>query len=219
MQINSDFEFLIKLVVIGDSGVGKTNFIFQFTEGRFSSVHVTTVGFDYKSKIIKLPNKKKVIKLQIWDTAGQERYMALNKNLFQKVQGIILMYDLTNRDSFEHVQSWLNLIKKNVSNKTVMLVANKLDLAEEKRIVTEEEGEDIGKKNDMLFFEGSGASGENVDKIFTKMAEEVYTKLIDERSEKGEYENKNLKLDKKKVKRKNVVDIAIAHILSYLLFF
>jgi small GTP-binding protein len=202
MQINSDFEFLIKLVVIGDSGVGKTNFIFQFTEGRFSSVHVTTVGFDYKSKIIKLPNKKKVIKLQIWDTAGQERYMSINKNLFQKVQGIILMYDLTNRDSFEHVQSWLNLIKKNVSNKTVMLVANKLDLAEEKRIVTEEEGEDIGKKNDMLFFEASGASGENVDKTFTKMAEEVYTKLIDERNDRGDYENKNIKLDKNKGKKK-----------------
>ena len=117
MQINSDFEFLIKLVVIGDSGVGKTNFIFQFTEGRFSGAYVTTIGFDYKSKIIKLPNNKKVIKLQIWDTAGQERYMAVNKNLFQKVQGIILMYDLTNRDSFEHIQSWLNLVKKNVSNK------------------------------------------------------------------------------------------------------
>ena len=202
MQINSDFEFLIKLVVIGDSGVGKTNFIFQFTEGRFSRAHVTTIGFDYKSKIIKLPNKKKVIKLQIWDTAGQERYMAVNKNLFQKVQGIILMYDLTNRDSFEHIQSWLNLVKKNVSNKIVMLVANKLDLAEEKRIVTEEEGEDIGKKNDMLFFEGSGASGENVDKIFTKMAEMVYTKLIDERSERGDYENKNLKLDKNNSKKK-----------------
>jgi len=202
MQINSDFEFLIKLVVIGDSGVGKTNFIFQFTEGRFSRVHVTTIGFDYKSKIIKLPNKKKVIKLQIWDTAGQERYMAVNKNLFQKVQGIILMYDLTNRDSFEHIQSWLNLVKKNVSNKIVMLVANKLDLSEEKRIVTEEEGEDIGKKNDMLFFEGSGASGENVDKIFTKMAEMVYTKLIDERSERGDYENNNLKLDKNNSKKK-----------------
>ncbi len=202
MQINSDFEFLIKLVVIGDSGVGKTNFIFQFTEGRFSRAHVTTIGFDYKSKIIKLPNKKKVIKLQIWDTAGQERYMAVNKNLFQKVQGIILMYDLTNRDSFEHIQSWLNLVKKNVSNKIVMLVANKLDLSEEKRIVTEEEGEDIGKKNDMLFFEGSGASGENVDKIFTKMAEMVYTKLIDERSERGDYENNNLKLDKNNSKKK-----------------
>ena len=93
MQIESNFEFQIKLVIIGDSGVGKTNFIFQFTEGRFSPIHVTTVGFDYKSKIIKLPSSKKSVKLQIWDTAGQERYMAINKSLFQKVQGVILMYD------------------------------------------------------------------------------------------------------------------------------
>jgi len=201
MQINSDFEFLIKIVVIGDSGVGKTNFIFQFTEGRFSSAHVTTIGIDYKSKIIKLPNKK-VVKLQIWDTAGQERYMAINKNLFQKVQGIILMYDLTNRDSFEHLQNWLNLINKNVSNKVVILVANKLDLAQEKRIVTEEEGEDIGKKNDMLFFEGSGASGENVDEIFRSIADEVYKKLIDERNDRSDYDNNNLKLNKKKREKK-----------------
>ena len=201
MQINSDFEFLIKIVVIGDSGVGKTNFIFQFTEGRFSSAHVTTVGIDYKSKIIKLPNKK-VVKLQIWDTAGQERYMAINKNLFQKVQGIILMYDLTNRDSFEHLQNWLNLINKNVSNKVVILVANKLDLAQEKRIVTEEEGEDIGKKNDMLFFEGSGASGENVDEIFRSIADEVYKKLIDERNDRSDFDNNNLKLNKKKREKK-----------------
>jgi len=201
MQINSDFEFLIKIVVIGDSGVGKTNFIFQFTEGRFSSAHVTTVGIDYKSKIIKLPNKK-VVKLQIWDTAGQERYMAINKNLFQKVQGIILMYDLTNRDSFEHLQNWLNLINKNVSNKVVILVANKLDLAQEKRIVTEEEGENIGKKNDMLFFEGSGASGENVDEIFRSIADEVYKKLIDERNDRSDFDNNNLKLNKKKREKK-----------------
>ena len=201
MQINSDFEFLIKIVVIGDSGVGKTNFIFQFTEGRFSSAHVTTVGIDYKSKIIKLPNKK-VVKLQIWDTAGQERYMAINKNLFQKVQGIILMYDLTNRDSFEHLQNWLNLINKNVSNKVVILVANKLDLAQEKRIVTEEEGEDIGKKNDMLFFEGSGASGENVEEIFRSIADEVYKKLIDERNDRSDYDNNNLKLNRQKKKKK-----------------
>ena len=201
MQINSDFEFIIKIVVIGDSGVGKTNFIFQFTEGRFSSAHVTTVGIDYKSKIIKLPNKK-VVKLQIWDTAGQERYMAINKNLFQKVQGIILMYDLTNRDSFEHLQNWLNLINKNVSNKVVILVANKLDLAQEKRIVTEEEGEDIGKKNDMLFFEGSGASGENVDEIFRSIADEVYKKLIDERNDRSDFDNNNLKLNKKKREKK-----------------
>ena len=151
MQINSDFEVMIKLMIIGDSSVGKTNFIFRFTEGRFSTFHVATVGFDYKSRIIKLPSNKKKVKLQIWDTAGQERYMALNKNLFQKVQGIILMYDLTNRDSFENLNGWLNLVTQNVSNKIIMLVGNKLDLAEEKRIVTETEGMMLAQENKILF--------------------------------------------------------------------
>ena len=201
MKLDCDFEFQIKLVIIGDSGVGKTNFIFQFTEGRFTTIHVSTVGFDYKSKIIKLPKSKKKINLQIWDTAGQERYMAINKNLFQKVQGIILMYDLTSRESFEHVSSWLNLIKQTVSSKTVVLVANKLDLQEEKRIVSEYEGEQIAKDNNILFFEGSGYTGENVDKIFTTIAENIYTKLVGENNESGittlVLKQKKLKKEKK----------------------
>ena len=199
MKIESDFEFQIKLVLIGDSGVGKTNFIFQFTEGRFSSIHVTTVGFDYKSKIIKLPSSKKNVKLQIWDTAGQERYMAINKSLFQKVQGIILMYDLTNRDSFEHVTNWLNLVKQNASSKAIILVANKLDLENEKRIVSKEEGEIIADNNNILFFEGSGSSGENVDKIFITIAEEIYTNIMEERNDNNDY----LSLQKKKKEKKN----------------
>ena len=180
MMINSDFEFQIKMVIIGDSGVGKTNFIFQFTEGRFSQLHVTTVGFDYKAKIIKLPTSKKKVKLQIWDTAGQERYMALNKSIFQKVQGIIIMYDLTNRSSFENLTRWFTLVSQNVSNLPRILVANKLDLAEDNRIVSEDEGYKLAKEYHMPFFEGSGRSGENVDKIFAHLAEMVYTSLINE---------------------------------------
>ena len=200
MKIESDFEFQIKLVIIGDSGVGKTNFIFQFTEGRFSNIHVTTVGFDYKSKIIKLPSSKKNVKLQIWDTAGQERYMAINKNLFQKVQGIILMYDLTNRDSFEHVSNWLNLVKQNASSKIIILVANKSDLEDEKRIVSKEEGERIAENNNILFFEGSGSSGDNVDKIFITIAEEIYKNIMEERNDKN---NGSLVLNRKKKEKKN----------------
>ena len=183
MKINSDFEFQIKIVIIGDSGVGKTNFIFQFTEGKFSPLHVATVGFDFKTKIVKLPKSKKNVKLQIYDTAGQERYMALNKSLFQKVQGIILMYDLTNRDSYENITKWLNLVNQTVINKTVILVGNKLDLSEEKRIVSETEAEQLAKDNHISFFEGSGASGENVDKIFKSIAEKIYIRLMDDRSE------------------------------------
>ena len=186
MQINSDFEVMIKLVIIGDSSVGKTNFIFQFTEGRFSTFHVATVGFDYKTRIIKLPSSKKKVKLQIWDTAGQERYMALNKNLFQKVQGIILMYDLTNRDSFENLNSWLNLVTQNVSNKIIMLVGNKLDLAEEKRIVTETEGRMLAQDNKILFSEASGSSGENVDKVFIEISEKIYSSIMEEKNDKND---------------------------------
>ena len=196
MQINSDFEVMIKLVIIGDSSVGKTNFIFQFTEGRFSTFHVATVGFDYKSRIIKLPSNKKKVKLQIWDTAGQERYMALNKNLFQKVQGIILMYDLTNRDSFENLNSWLNLVTQNVSNKIIMLVGNKLDLADEKRIVTETEGRMLAQDNKILFSEASGSSGENVDKVFTDISEKIYSSIMEEKNDKND--NIVISNDKKK---------------------
>ena len=199
MQINSDFEVLIKLMIIGDSSVGKTNFIFRFTEGRFSTFHVATVGFDYKSRIIKLPSNKKKVKLQIWDTAGQERYMALNKNLFQKVQGIILMYDLTNRDSFENLNGWLNLVTQNVSNKIIMLVGNKLDLAEEKRIVTETEGMMLAQENKILFSEASGSSGENVDKVFTDISEKIYSSIMEEKNDKND--NFVISNDKKKGKK------------------
>ena len=199
MQIQSDFEFLIKLVVIGDSGIGKTNFIFRFTEDKFSIVHVATVGFDYKSKIINLPNTKKKIKLQIWDTAGQERYMAINRNIFQRVQGIILMYDITDRDSFDHLSRWIDLINKNVSNKPYILVGNKLDLANEKRIIEKEEGEKVAMDNNVEFFEGSGRSGENVDKIFTYIADKVYKHLMEERNDSME---KNISINSGKAKNK-----------------
>ena len=201
MQIESNFEFQIKLVIIGDSGVGKTNFIFQFTEGRFSPIHVTTVGFDYKSKIIKLPSSKKSVKLQIWDTAGQERYMAINKSLFQKVQGVILMYDLTNRDSYENVTKWLNLVNQSVSNKIIALVGNKLDLAEEKRIVSNTEGEQLAKDNKILFFEGSGSSGQNVDFIFSTISQAIYNNLIEDKSIQGG-QNLNLNNKNNNLKRK-----------------
>ena len=201
MQIESDFEFQIKLVIIGDSGVGKTNFIFQFTEKRFSGLHVTTVGFDYKSKIIKLPSSKKKVKIQIWDTAGQERYMALNKSIFQKVQGVIIMYDLTKRNSFENIEKWLNLLSQNASDKIKFLVANKLDLADEKRIVTYEEGNKIAKEHNMQFYEGSGQSGENVDRVFIDMAERIYENILDEKdnlSSTGSIDLQKQTLKKKK---------------------
>ena len=180
MKLDSDFEFPLKVIVIGDTCVGKTNFIFRFVENRFSLNYVSTVGFDYRSKIITLPKSKKKVKLQIWDTAGQERYNAVNKNLFQKVQGVIIMYDITNRSSFENINKWLYLLSQNVSDKAKILVWSKLGLSEEKRIVTEEEGQNLADKNNMPFYETSSKTGENVEKIFFTLAQNIYENLSNE---------------------------------------
>ena len=132
MNIESDFETLIKLAIIGDSNVGKSNFLFKFIEGQFSPLHVATIGFDYKSRVVTLPKSKKRVKLQIWDTAGQEKYMSINKNLFQRVQGIILMYDISNLNSFKNLVKWMDGIKENSKDVPVILIGNKCDLEGER---------------------------------------------------------------------------------------
>ena len=199
MQIESNYEFQIKIVIIGDSGVGKTNFIFRFAENSFSDMHVSTVGLDYKSKIIILPSSKKRVRIQIWDTAGQERYMAINKNTLQKVQGIIIMYDLTNRKSFENLERWFNIVSQNFPGKTVFLVGNKLDLSDDKRTVTVEEGQKLAEENNMKFYEGSGQNGENVEEIFIQMAEKVYENII---NDKDSFQSSSSKLNKNNQKKK-----------------
>jgi len=201
MNIESDFETLIKIVIIGDSGVGKSNFLFKFVEGKFSNLHVSTVGFDYKSKIIILPGTKKKVKLQIWDTAGQEKYMAINKNLFQRVQGIILMYDLTKRETFERLNIWLNIIKQMTNDIPIILAANKLDEEnnpETGRIVEYSEGEEFAKSNQFKFFEVSGLSGVNVEKVFIVLAELIIKNFQENNSMTVTYLNKT----SKKVKHK-----------------
>ena len=185
MNIDSDFETLIKLSIIGDSSVGKSNFLFKFIEGQFSPLHVATIGFDYKSRIVTLPESKKKVKLQIWDTAGQEKYMSINKNLFQRVQGVILMYDITKHETFEHLDTWLNLIKQMTNDIPIVLVGNKLDQEdsiENGRAVEYTEGEDFARENNFEFFETSALDGTNVDKIFSTIAEKVLKSIQEGRT-------------------------------------
>ena len=183
--MESDFETLLKLVIIGDSGVGKSNFLFKYTEGQFSELHVATVGFDYKSKIVTLPESKKKVKLQIWDTAGQEKYMSINKNLFQRVQGIILMYDITQRETFERLNIWLNIIKQMTNDIPIILVGNKLDEEnnpETGRIVEYNEGKAFAKENEFPFLEASGLNGTNVEKVFNTISELIIQHLQQDRT-------------------------------------
>ena len=169
---DSDFDVLIKLVIIGDSGVGKSNYLYRFVEGEFCPIHEATVGFDYKSKICYLPKSKKKVKFQIWDTAGQEKYMSINKNLFQRVQGIILMYDITVPKSFENLNKWMTVIKQLADGIPLILIGNKIDL-EKQRKITKERGQQFANDNNIDIFESSGKSGVNVEESFIFLGEQI----------------------------------------------
>ena len=132
-------EFLYKILLLGDSSVGKTCFLMRYVDNTFQEIHMSTIGLDYKLKTVQLEDGK-MVKIQIWDTAGQDRFRSITKNYYKGAHGIVLIYDVTNKKSFENVSNWINQIREEVSDKvTIVLVGNKID-EEEKRVVTTEQG-------------------------------------------------------------------------------
>ncbi len=196
MNINSDFDFLIKIVLLGDSSVGKTNLVLRFTLNTFSINTATTIGYDYKAKNILLNKSKKIAKLQIWDTAGQEKYMALNKNVFLRMDGVILVYDITSLSSFQNINKWIEIIKESNDNLPLILVGNKID-KEDERIISSKEGKNLADEYKMNFFETSALNGKNVDEVFIKFANEVF-----EYMQKKTENNDNFSITKKDIKKK-----------------
>ena len=183
MNIQSSFDYFLKIVIVGDSGVGKSNFLLRFISGRYSSsVYQPTIGSDFHSKIITLPKTKQNIKLQFWDTAGQEKYRAINKIYFQKVQGIILAYDITCRESYERLGDWVKLINDNIDYAPILLIGNKVDDATNNRIVRLEEGKKFADEHDFLFFETSALKGTNVDKAVYSLCEKIISHLDNKNS-------------------------------------
>ena len=130
--------------------------------------------------VTKLSKSKKTVKLQIWDTAGQERYMSVNKNLFLKVQGILLFYSITDRESFEHITNWVDIIRDTCDSLPIILIGNKKD-DESLRIVSEDEGKKLAKNFNLEFLEASGKENINVKESFEKIAEAVIANTFSER--------------------------------------
>ena len=168
---------ILKIVIVGESGVGKTNFLFRFIESKYMNVVAPTLGIDYKSKVCTLPKSKKNVKINLWDTAGQERYMSLNKIFFQRVQGVMLMYDITNRESYEKLSKWAKFINEQAYSVPVILIGNKVDDESENRIVRKEEGKNFAKQHGYLFYEASALNGKNVDNAFYSLCESCISKL------------------------------------------
>ncbi len=175
MDTKSEFDYLIKLLILGDSAVGKTNFLCKLTENKFNQNYMASTAIDIKNTSIKINGKN--IKLQIWDTAGQEKYRALTRSFLIKAQGILALYDITNHTSFDNLQSWLTLIKEECYvDIPVIIVGNKMDL-EEKRIVDKEEASEYAKKQNVEFIETSSKTGENVEKTLYMLTEKVLQKI------------------------------------------
>ena len=170
---NHKYDHLFKLLIIGESGVGKTCLLLRFTDDSFTANHLTTIGIDFKIKNINLENK--LIKLQIWDTAGQDRFRAITKNYYKGAHGILLIYDVTNKKTFENVRNWVTQIRENASAKAIIyIVGNKID-DKEKRVVTKEEGEKMASEFDLKFFEASAKEDINIATTFEGLVKDIYT--------------------------------------------
>ena len=179
MSDNNSSDSVYKILLLGDSTVGKTCFLMRYTDNTFQEIHMSTIGLDYKLKNVQLDDGK-MVKIQIWDTAGQDRFRSITKNYYKGAHGIILIYDITNKKSFENVRTWINQIKEEVSEKvSIILVGNKID-DEEHRVVATEDGEKIAKELGLMFFECSAKSGVNIDSTFNELVKktvENYSKV------------------------------------------
>ena len=196
-----EYEMMIKVILIGDSGVGKTNIMSKYLKNQFMENSKATVGVEFGSKLFNHQGHK--IKAQIWDTAGQEKYKAITGAYYKGCKGAFVVYDITKKETFESVEKWVNDLKVTGDPKiTVLLIGNKSDL-EDRREVSKEQGEEKAKSTGCAFMETSALSGNNIEKAFETMVKEIYEKFSNDTSgddqldsgEKGE----DIKLDNKDV--------------------
>merc|ERR1712032_269688 len=171
MNSQTDYDFLFKMLLIGNSGVGKSSILHRFTEDAWEDKFIATIGVDFKMKTLDIDNKS--TKLQIWDTAGQERFKNMTASYYRGASGIMVVYDITDPESFNNINSWLIEIEKN-ANKNVykFLVGNKCDL-EEKRQVTIEQAKEFADTYGMKLLETSAKNNTNVTEAFNIMAKEI----------------------------------------------
>ena len=181
-------EIVYKVLLLGDSSVGKTCFLLRYCDKSFQDVHLSTIGLDYRLKTITLKNNKN-IKLQIWDTAGQDRFRAITKNYYKSANGVLLIYDISNLQTYENVKNWISQIREEANpNVIIYLVGNKIDLPKEKRVVNIEDGEKIAEEFEIKFKEASAKSGTNVNEIFEELVEQIdekFSKLEAPKKKKG----------------------------------
>lgn len=176
MSTMNKYDFLFKIIIIGDSGVGKTNIMSRFVSNSFSNDTKITLGVDFVIKDIQIDKQK--IKLQIWDTAGQERFRAVTNVYYKDTSGVLLVYDITNYSSFHNCQKWYSEIKKYMETNTpIILIGNKNDLLRSRSVLSEE-AQDYANIHKMAFYETSALDNSNIEQIFRIMGEKMYNNKL-----------------------------------------
>ena len=185
---------LYKILLLGDSTVGKTCFLLRYTDDTFLDLHMATIGLDYRLKTMILEDHK-IVKVQLWDTAGQDKFRAITRNYYKGARGIILIYDVTNIKSFENIKKWITEIKEEISdNVSIILIANKID-NEPERKVSKEQGEKLAKEFDIAFFETSAKTGVGINESVFYLVQKII-----ETDPEVKKRGKNLKIGNKKRK-------------------
>ena len=205
MSNNQEYDYLFKLLLIGNSSVGKSSLLVRFVDDIWEENFVPTIGVDFKLKTLDVNGKK--VKLQIWDTAGQERFKNITASYYRGGNGVLVVYDITDRDSFTNLTTWLIEIEKN-ANKNVfkLLIGNKNDLESERK-VTFNEGKEFADSNGMKFIETSAKTADKVYEAFELLTKEIIKnnlnkdKVITNKGTERKIElNKGADLNKKKEK-------------------
>ena len=196
---------MAKVILIGDSSVGKTNIMSKYLKNQFNENSKATVGVEFGSKLFKLNGHN--IKAQIWDTAGQEKYKAITGAYYKGSKGAFVVYDITRKETFESVDKWINDLKSSGDPKLIIIIiGNKCDL-EEKREILKEQGEEKAKSFGCAFLETSALSGDNIDKGFEMMISEIFKKYGNDSNEDDELggveKGEDIKLDKKENQKKS----------------
>jgi len=192
--MNPEYDYLFKLLLIGNSGVGKSCLLLRYAEDSFTENFFNTIGVDFKIKTINLDEQ--TVKLQIWDTAGQERFRTLTSSYYRGAHGIVIVYDVTDRESFENVRQWMHEIERFATegvNK--LIVGNKADMDHQRKI-TYDEGAELAKAFNVPFVETSAKNSQNVGETFLTMAREIKKRIVTYPSSQGADKFKNLKKGK-----------------------
>ena len=175
MDDDEEYSMIFKIILIGDSGVGKSNILTRYISDTFSDSTKSTVGVELGCKILEINNTK--IKIQIWDTAGQERYKSITKSYYKGAKGALIVYDISRKESFENINKWIGDLKEfGEENPCILLVGNKCDL-EHKREVTIEEVTKKAEQFKVGFCETSAKTGKFIDNAFLKIIEEISKKM------------------------------------------